>query len=82
MRRTDYWPLVDVLAERAGATVTLTFAEVERALRQPLSLDAYERRSWWLATAAGPSRTLQSAGWQVASVDVLSNLVTFAKHSG
>ena len=82
VRRSDYWPLVGVLAERAGETVTLTFAEVERALGQPLSLDAYERRNWWLAQPAGPRRTLQSAGWHVASVDVLSNLVTFARHSG
>ena len=81
-RRSVYWPLVGALTECTERTVTLTFVEVERALGQPLALDAYERRSWWLSAPSGPSRALHSAGWRVVSVDVLGNVVTFARESG
>ncbi|MFZ2879775.1 MAG: CBS domain-containing protein, partial [Phototrophicaceae bacterium] len=61
--------------------ITLPFEEVERVLQGPLPSSALEHRSWWANDSVSHVQSQQwlDAGWQVATVSLSDQRVTFAR---
>jgi hypothetical protein len=77
-----YQPLGDWLAAQQGASVTLTFTEIEQILGQPLPTRARVASSWWHTTERRqdpPARVWGAAGWRVAAVDRRHAAVTYVR---
>ena len=83
-----YGPLGDYLAARAAAgerRVTLTFAAIEGLLGRPLPASARApraHRAWWHGSTGHAANTWHGwarHGWQVATVDLAAETVTFAR---
>jgi hypothetical protein len=64
---SKYQPLADWLAAQSGDSVTLTFAQIEAILGQPLPVIARGTRSWWTGLRRWHYR---SPPWRVAGWDV------------
>ena len=79
-----YQPLVDYLAGQPPSTptVTLTLAEIEQVLGQPLPAAA-STQTWWTAQRGWDRqpRPWLAAGWRVANVAMrgMPPTVTFAR---
>src|SRR5687767_14578824 len=63
-RRHPYQPLGDFLTAQELEEVTLTFAQLEALLGEPLPPDAWTQ-AWWANTASEQGRVWAAAGWQV-----------------
>lgn len=78
-----YDPLRAMLGTRAakGETrVTLSFAEIEEVLGEPLPRSAREYQAWWANEAEGmhvQSHAWMGAGYRVEHVDVQAGVVRF-----
>ncbi|MGB3137646.1 MAG: helix-turn-helix domain-containing protein [Nodosilinea sp.] len=60
--------------------MTLTFAEIEALMKCPLPTSAFKKKNWWSnrdSTSALQAGAWVSAGFQVASVDLIQQAVTF-----
>jgi hypothetical protein len=74
-----YQPLADWLAAYPGDAVTLTFAQVEAILGQPVPKAARSSAAWWLRPAprARAAQPWRAAGWTVAQVNRQAWFVRF-----
>jgi hypothetical protein len=78
-----YQPLGDWLSTQPGEQVTLTFAEVQQILGQPLPATARTSNAWWLhaeryRTAA--ARVWHAAGWRLLEVNRQRATVTYVRN--
>lgn len=81
MSGSKYQPLQDFLSRSARSPVTLTFAEIEAILANPLPASARTHRAWWSNRSKG---ALQAAAWiqagyTVKTLDLAGEQVTFHK---
>ena len=77
-----YQPLADYLAAQGSQHVTVTFAEIERLLAQPLPRSARRYRQWWENESRGQhsqARSWMETGWRVESANLTGEWVTFAR---
>ena len=75
-----YEPLAQFLAASDGEEAPLTFAEVEKTLGAPLPPSAFQYREWWAnENSHSQSKAWMKAGWQVWSVDLGGERVTFRR---
>lgn len=77
---SKYYPLFKHLQQYTQDTMTLTFAEIETLMECSLPESARKKKNWW-SNRDSPS-ALQaiawiSAGYQVESVDLAQQTVTF-----
>ena len=76
-----YDPLTKHLRAQNGATVVLTFLDIERILGSSLPKSAREYREWWENEKPGgshvQSKAWQAGGYSVDSVDFGRERVTF-----
>ena len=77
---SKYYPLFKHLQYCDQEAVTLTFAEIEALMEGTLPASALSKKNWW--SNRDSSRALQaiawiSAGYQVESVDLIQQSVTF-----
>jgi len=66
-----------------ASSVLFKFAELEDIIGEPLPTSARQHRAWWANNATGHSHSREwlDAGWRVATVDIVSELVEFARSS-
>ena len=66
-----YAPLTQYLAAQPGATVTLTFADIEALLGAPLPASARRRTDWWgnHIRSQSHTRAWTAVGWRVQRVN-------------
>jgi hypothetical protein len=77
---SKYYPLFEHLQHCNQSVVTLTFAKIETLMDCSLPTSALKKKNWW-SNRDSPS-ALQgiawiSAGYQVESVDLTQQIVTF-----
>lgn len=84
-RPSKYDPLIDHLAAQSAIEVTLTFADVERLLGEPLPQSAYKHGAYWANSANDPThswaRRWVADGW-LAQVDRDAHRVVFRRGDG
>ena len=84
-RPSKYDPLIDHLAAQSASEVTLTFADVERLLGEPLPQSAYKHGAYWANSANDPThswaRRWVADGW-LAQVDQDAHRVVFRRGEG
>lgn len=72
-----YDPLPQFLHEKVGQDSTaITFSEIENVVG-PLPKTARTRPSWWLRDSGPQAKVWLSAGYQVKSVDLVSQIAVF-----
>ena len=82
---SKYDGLAAHLRRQQGATHTMTFADIARAIGQARLPDsAYRRREWWAGESSRESHTQArngwlAAGWDVDTVDLAGQTVTFRR---
>lgn len=76
---SKYAPLHAHLRQSAVEAETLTFAEVERLLGQPLPPSARTRAWWSNRRTALQASAWMDAGYHVAELDLAGETVTFAR---
>jgi len=64
-------------------SILFKFAQLEDIIGEPLPTSARQHRSWWanIATGQSHSREWLDLGWRVATVDIGSEVVEFARSS-
>lgn len=77
----SYWRLAEFLKGQTADRVRMTFEELEAVLGRALPASARRHRAWWGNSAVGHShaRAWLEAGWRVASVDLVREVVVFAR---
>jgi hypothetical protein len=81
---SKYQPLAKHLEAQGSAVVTITFAEIDRLLGDPLPPSARQYRPWWANEREGShvqARAWLDAGWKVDAVDLSEERVTFRRSS-
>lgn len=78
---SKYQPLLEYLQRCDRPQVTLTFAEIETLIGEPLPDSAHKRRGWWSNRKKGG---LQASAWidadyTVQAIDLSAKQVTFSK---
>ncbi len=85
MRRVSaYQPLGEWLAACPEATVTLSFADLEEILGQPLPRPARQYPRWWYRwedERRGPGAAWHAAGWRLVAVACQPDSVRFQRLS-
>lgn len=78
---SKYQPLYDHLLHSGREEVTLTFAELETLLGQPLPASAHTQRMWWGNRRRGAvqAHAWMSAGFHAEDLDLDHQQVTFRK---
>jgi len=78
---STYRPLGAYLRQQPGPTCTLSFREIEAHLGRALPPAACALRAWWSNhhSHAQAYHGWRAAGWRIASVDVVRQVVTFRK---
>ncbi len=78
---SKYQPLFDYLRQCDRQEVTLTFAEIERIVGQPLPSSARSRKAWWSNRKQGgvQARAWIDADFLAEVVDLAAEQVTFRK---
>jgi hypothetical protein len=79
MSPSKYQPLADWLAAYTGDSVTLTLAQVEAILGQPLPVLARIERAWWASTRNRYVLTWRTLGWE-ATLDRRLRTVRFVRN--
>jgi DNA-binding transcriptional regulator YiaG len=79
---SKYYPLFEHLQRCNQETVVLTFATIETLMGRPLPNSASNKKNWW--SNRDSSSALQAgawirAGYQIESVDLTQQTVTFRK---
>ncbi|MFQ4139394.1 helix-turn-helix domain-containing protein [Nodosilinea sp. PGN35] len=77
---SKYYRLFEHLQRCNQSVITLTFAEVEAVLNRPLPASARVKKNWWSnrdSASALQAIAWVSAGYQVQSVDLAQQEVTF-----
>ena len=79
-----YTPLEHYLYDLPASQreVTLSFEQIEKILKSPLPVSAYEDQRWWDHEKEGNhvnARAWANAGWKVASLDVNEKWVTLVR---
>jgi hypothetical protein len=83
MAERKYDPLERYLAGAPGATLTLSFAELETIVGAPLPAGARSLWSWWANTPrSSQGRAWLGAGWRRREVNFGLRTVTFGRVSG
>jgi hypothetical protein len=78
-----YAPLNSYLGSRTGASVRLTFAEIERLLGDRLPVSAHNHRAWWGNQQGGrrvQAEAWLAAGWRVGEVNLEARHVRFVRN--
>ena len=82
--RPDYARLAAHLASLPGLGVTLTFAQMEEIVGEPLPLAAHVLPGWW-SYAPGAryphARGWVDAGWRVEQVDLYAGTVSLVREA-
>ena len=80
-----YDPLRMHLRASTGASIILTFKEIERVIRASLPRSAKSHPEWWANETSPASRHVQSRAWRDAGYSAHPNLtaetVTFRRSS-
>ena len=78
---SKYQPLLDTLRQSDRLQVTLTFAEIEALLGEPLPPSARSKRGWWSNRSKGALQATawMSAGYLVEAIDLDNEQVTLTK---
>jgi hypothetical protein len=76
-----YEPLEKYLLRQTGASVTMTFAEVERVTGSKLPPSAHKRNEWWSnnATNHSQARAWLNAGFETANLDRKAKKIVFRR---
>ena len=78
---SKYQPLLEFLRGSDRTEVTLTFAEIEALINNPLPDSAKSKRAWWSNRSKGAlqASAWMDAGYRVEDVDLDGQQVTFRK---
>jgi DNA-binding transcriptional regulator YiaG len=78
---SKYQPLLDYLRQSDRQEVTLTFAEIEQIMGEPLPASARSRKAWWSNRKQGglQARSWLEADFLVEAVNLVAEQVTFRK---
>ncbi len=78
---SKYQPLLEHLCGSNQHEVTLTFAQIETLMNNPLPDSARSKRAWWSNRSKGALQASAwvEAGYQVENVDFAEQRVTFRK---
>ena len=76
-----YEPLEKYLFQQKGASVAMTFAEVERVIGSKLPPSAHKRNEWWSnnATNHSQARAWLNAGFETANLDRKAKKIVFRR---
>lgn len=77
-----YEPLAEALRSRQVDSWAVSFTDIEAILGFPLPASARNYREWWANQRGGghsQTKGWQDAGWQVATVDLAGEQVTFRR---
>jgi hypothetical protein len=76
-----YEPLEKYLIRQTGASVAMTFAEVERLIGHKLPPSAHKRNEWWSnnATNHSQARAWLNAGFETTQLDRRAKKVVFRR---
>jgi len=76
-----YEPLEKYLFRQTGASVTMTFAEVERVIGCKLPPSAHKRNEWWSnnATNHSQAKAWLGAGFETTNLDRKAKRVVFRR---
>jgi DNA-binding transcriptional regulator YiaG len=78
---SKYQPLLEYLCGSNEGEVTLTFAQIETLMNNPLPDSARSKRAWWSNRSKGAlqASAWMEAGYRVEDVDIDRQQVTFRK---
>ncbi|MBF2000001.1 MAG: helix-turn-helix transcriptional regulator [Synechococcales cyanobacterium C42_A2020_086] len=78
---SKYQPLQDYLRRSDQQVITLSFAEIEALMQEPLPTSARQQKAWWSNRSSGglQSKAWMQADYLVKSVDLANEQVTFSK---
>jgi DNA-binding transcriptional regulator YiaG len=78
---SKYQPLLDYLRRSDRSQETLTFAEIETIMGEPLPTSARTNRAWWSNRSKGALQACawMDAGYLVETLDLDTQQVTFRK---
>jgi hypothetical protein len=71
---TRYEPLFHFLNAQSEASLTLSFADVERIIAHPLPVTAGQRPQWWANETSAGSHHVQCHAWRGAGYDAFPDL--------
>jgi hypothetical protein len=76
-----YEPLEKYLFQQKGASVAMTFAEIERVIGSKLPPSAHKRNEWWSnnATNHSQAKAWLNAGFETANLDRKAKKVVFRR---
>jgi DNA-binding XRE family transcriptional regulator len=78
---SKYYPLFHYLEQSDRDKVTLTLAEIEALLAEPLPPTAHNQRGWWSNRRRGAvqAQAWMEAGYEVDTIDLDDGVITFRK---
>jgi DNA-binding transcriptional regulator YiaG len=79
---SKYYPLCEYLQQCNLEETTLTFAEIETLLNSQLPTSAFNKKNWWSnrdSASALQAGAWISASYQIKSIDLTQQVVTFHK---
>lgn len=80
-RRGKYQPLTEYLERQPREPISMSFAEVEALIEQPLPSSARRHLPYWYASEGSAlGRSIRAAGWRARRVDLGSETVTFSPY--
>ena len=80
-RESAYEPLRSRLEQISGASVDLSFSDVERILTRKLPRSARDYPAWWANDASHSHAVWLEAGWKVERANLAAERVKFRRNS-
>lgn len=82
-----YDPVADYLSRQSKSPQTMRFAEIESLIGTPLPASSRKHKAWWSNDRSPNGRHVQAkygwlaASWEVESLDLTREAVTFRKRA-